>query len=310
MAAGLGTRLHPFTSVMPKPLLPVMGVPMLQFCLDQLTSHQVNQIAVNYHHLPDVFLKKFDELIVLSGIQVNLSDESKCLLGSAGGIVKVRHLFEGQPFFLMNADMIQTVNLKSLAETHKTNRKKNDVWITLALIPPAPRSYSYREILTDAKSGLVTGLGQPSKDRQYYSGVAVVEHQAIAHLIEGHPADFVSDVLEPALLKNKVGFFLAEQTIWMDIGSPLLWWEAHLTLRKLLSHPQKSQWISGIQSRIQQSCGLPTENEGYYYWIGSGEGPERKKIPKDCVLYADESTDWMRSYSKGIGFRDIWVSVD
>ena len=75
MAAGLGTRLQPYTQFLPKPLLPLMGVPMIQFALDQVAEAGVKEVVINFHYLPEVAKKS---LLALDHHQmkVHLSDEA------------------------------------------------------------------------------------------------------------------------------------------------------------------------------------------------------------------------------------------
>src|SRR5690349_9521799 len=87
MTAGLGTRLRPFTDLLPKPLLPLMGIPMAQFALDALAEAGVEKVVANVHHLPEKLRESLPGLATQAGIkELRLSDETQELLGSAGGM--------------------------------------------------------------------------------------------------------------------------------------------------------------------------------------------------------------------------------
>src|SRR4051794_13663614 len=101
MAAGRGTRLRPFTDLAPKPLLPLLGVPMAQFAVDALAQAGVPRIVANIHHHAAATRAGFAALD-LAGTELVFSDESAELLGSAGGIQKASPLLGEGPFFLMN----------------------------------------------------------------------------------------------------------------------------------------------------------------------------------------------------------------
>ena len=60
LGAGLGTRLRPLTDLVPKPLLPIFGKPIITFVLDHLIAYGVERFVVNTHHLPDHFNQLFD----------------------------------------------------------------------------------------------------------------------------------------------------------------------------------------------------------------------------------------------------------
>lgn len=87
MAAGLGTRLMPFTERAPKALLPVLGVPIAQFALDSLARAGVDRVVANVHHHASAAKQGLAQLD-RGDADFFVSDESERLLGSAGGSVK------------------------------------------------------------------------------------------------------------------------------------------------------------------------------------------------------------------------------
>ncbi len=322
MAAGLGTRLQPFTSIEPKPTLPLMGIPMVQYVLDYLTHFGVRDAILNYHHLPDVFLDQMAMMKKQNRIRIHLSDESKLLLGSAGGIANAKPYFKKGPFLLLNADVLQWLNLEKLFDNHQKLKKEKGVLITLAVLSPGKRREKYREIVLNPSQKTVKGLGEHSNYRPYYSGVAVMEEEAIASVRGNQPSEFVPMILEPALRAGKVGYYLEENPIWMDIGSPELWWKAHFDLIKMVegrkSFPdiwqrriekqnyclQEGLWVD---QHIPESWGAHA-GSGYLGWAGhskpSSPGPNCKA---ELVLYADEKTSRQTEFNCGIGFKDKWV---
>src|SRR5688572_30552394 len=126
MAAGQGTRLRPFTERLPKPFLPLMGIPIIQFPIDRLVAAQVSTIAVNLHHLAE---RGRDELKKVESKQakIEVSDESLELLGSAGGIRKALPILGNQAFYYVNSDVLSDLDLKLLASRHAELRKKHQV---------------------------------------------------------------------------------------------------------------------------------------------------------------------------------------
>ena len=61
LAAGFGTRLQPLTRILPKPMFPVLGRPLLSHIFDLLLSANINEVAVNIHHLPDFIIDYFEK---------------------------------------------------------------------------------------------------------------------------------------------------------------------------------------------------------------------------------------------------------
>lgn len=266
LGAGLGTRLKPFTNLCPKPLIPVLGVPCIDFSFALLKQYGVKNAVVNLHSHPELMqahLKKFS-----ADFKIQVSDESEQLLGSAGGFRKALSLFNGRTFFGLNADVITRVDLSKLEAKHLELKKKHGVVMTLALLSGKALdalSGSYTEINVNDESGLVTGFGKKEKQVPFYSGVGIFEEEAFSMLSENTVAEFVPEVLDPWIKKNKVGFIKYDD-IWMDVGTPELWWSAH---HALLSHVNEEPWkklLSGAKQMGHCRMDLPWKG-----WIQYGK---------------------------------------
>lgn len=113
-AAGLGTRLKPFTDSHPKALAEVCGKPMLGRVIEKLKDAGVDEIVVNVHHFADQiveYIEKNDNF----GITIHISDETEKLLDTGGGIIAARDYFEGsEPFIVHNADILTDFDLRSM----------------------------------------------------------------------------------------------------------------------------------------------------------------------------------------------------
>lgn len=90
MAAGMGTRLRPFSEKISKPLMPVLGVPCSRFALQSLSEAGVTEVIANLHHLPDMTREGLKKIFPA----LQTSDETAQLLGSAGGIKKAQPFLE------------------------------------------------------------------------------------------------------------------------------------------------------------------------------------------------------------------------
>lgn len=119
LAAGLGTRLRPFTLEHPKALVPVGGVPMLERVLLRLKEEGFHRVVVNVHHFADQiidFLKAKENF----GLAVSISDERDSLLDTGGAILRARPLLgsDSEPFLVHNVDILSNAPLKQLMEHH------------------------------------------------------------------------------------------------------------------------------------------------------------------------------------------------
>jgi NDP-sugar pyrophosphorylase family protein len=323
MAAGLGTRLRPFTDLVPKALLPVMGIPCVQYAVDAATLAGVKKIVVNVHHHAAQAKEGFARLD-LGGAQLAVSDESPLLLGSAGGIAKALPQFDGEKFFLLNADVLCDVDLQALSNRHDTLRQRHGVSLTLSVFERPAGSGAYREILMDPTSGLIQGLGEVVLGKPYFIGAAVIEPEAFAGISGDAPSEFLPQVLEPAIRNKKAGYFLTRGK-WFDVGSPLLWSEAHQELMKLLELGNLSQvWrrrIETINHRIGQNVWISKkarrdfftadwQGPAYFNDLGDSTARPPREFGPNAVLYGQSSPpSSQKRFENLISYRGLSQSV-
>lgn len=122
LAAGLGTRLKPFTDEHPKALAVVNGKSLLQRNIEYLASFDITDVIVNVHHFPD----QITDLINKNkgfGSNITISDERDQLLETGGGLVKAKDYFDAnEPFVLMNVDVLTDLNLRSMIKQHRSTK--------------------------------------------------------------------------------------------------------------------------------------------------------------------------------------------
>ena len=111
-AAGKGTRLKPLTDVIPKALVPVGDIPLIQRVMQKLVDGGATRIVVNiHHHAPQ--LENYLSLLQLKypSVEILISDESRELLDTGGGIKQARRFFN-EPVLIHNCDILSNVNLR------------------------------------------------------------------------------------------------------------------------------------------------------------------------------------------------------
>src|SRR3954463_4910548 len=102
MAAGYGKRLRPLTDTTPKPLVKVLGKPMIDVVLDRLAAAGVERAGINLHHLGEVIR---DHLKSRRDIEIVYSEEPE-ILETGGGTKRALPLLGDAPFFVVNAKII------------------------------------------------------------------------------------------------------------------------------------------------------------------------------------------------------------
>lgn len=121
LAAGLGTRLLPLTNTTPKCMLNIDGKPMIYHWIQLLERHNINDVLINTHHLPDVVGKYVEELNTWhSDLQIVLFYEEK-ILGSAGTIkANLDWIKDEKEFLIAYADNLTNANLSRLIQFHRS----------------------------------------------------------------------------------------------------------------------------------------------------------------------------------------------
>lgn len=117
LAAGVGSRLEPLTSRIPKPLVPVANTPVMEHILRHLKLHGYDEVISNLHHLPDRLTEYFGGGERL-GVDLTFFRE-EILSGDAGGVRACRSYFRDQTFVVLMGDLLTDVDLTAVVRAHK-----------------------------------------------------------------------------------------------------------------------------------------------------------------------------------------------
>lgn len=135
LAAGLGTRLKPFTEHHPKALAMVNGKSLLQRNVEYLLSFGITEIIVNVHHFADQIINTIYENKGW-GANITISDETHEVLETGGGLLHAAHYFENEASWLvMNADILTNLDLHKMiaADEAYAIKAEGDLVATLAV---------------------------------------------------------------------------------------------------------------------------------------------------------------------------------
>lgn len=121
-AAGLGTRFKPWTDHHPKALAIINGKSLLQRNIEYLQQYNITDVVVNVHHFADQIIEAVEKNKGW-GSNVMISDERDAVLETGGGLLKARHLLEGDaPFVTMNVDILTNLDLNKLLAYHAQHK--------------------------------------------------------------------------------------------------------------------------------------------------------------------------------------------
>ena len=213
LVGGKGTRLKPYTNTIPKPLLPVGEKPILEIILMQLKRSGVNQIVLAVGHMSQLFESFFGDGSRL-GIEISYSFEEKPV-GTAGAIAYSIDLFEDD-FFVMNGDLLTTLDYKAMYAAHKENNASATIAIHKREV-----KLDFGIVETDNDGDLVSYKEKPSYFYDFGMGVNILNVNDVRRLLvkKGEHLDMPDLML---LLKEK-GLKVStyeEDCFWLDMGRP------------------------------------------------------------------------------------------
>ncbi len=121
-SAGLGTRFKPWTDAHPKALALVNGKSLLQRNIEYLQQYGITEVVVNVHHFAEQVLEAIDKNNGW-GSKIVISDECAEVLETGGGLLKARHLLEGdEPFVTLNVDILTNLDINKLVAFHQQHK--------------------------------------------------------------------------------------------------------------------------------------------------------------------------------------------
>lgn len=210
LAGGKGTRLKPYTTVFPKPLMPIGDKPILEIVIQQLKSYGFNEITIAVGHLAELIMTFFNDGSK-HGIKIRYTREDKPL-GTAGPLALIKDELK-ETFLMMNGDVLATIDYSDLINYHKRNKaiatialNKREVHIDFGVVE-----------IDDSK--IVKYTEKPKISYLVSMGVYVFEPEILKYIRPNEYLDF------PDLIKRLIS---NEETVkgyvydgyWLDIGRP------------------------------------------------------------------------------------------
>jgi mannose-1-phosphate guanylyltransferase / phosphomannomutase len=216
MAAGAGTRLRPLTFAVPKPMVPIANRPVLEYTIEHLKRHGIQEVVLNLHSHPDMIRSHFGDGSAF-GMRIRYSAEPE-LLGTAGGVKKMEEFLGGGSFLVMSGDGLTSVNLRKLLRFHRAKRSLG----TMGLQEVNSR-FEYGVTKTSPSGRIARFYEKPSWgdvfSNEVNTGIYVFEPRIFAFMPKGKTYDFGRE-LWPLLLRRKEPIFgFPVKDYWCDVGS-------------------------------------------------------------------------------------------
>lgn len=229
MAAGYGKRLGGLGEDIPKPLLPLGGVPLIGFALEKLAASGVREAAVNLHHGAEKMRSALGAQA--HGVRIRYFHEPQ-ILGTAGGVKNAEAFLceGGEPFLVINADAPSGADFRAALAHHRAG----DFLATLVL-RDSPEVEKYGPLEFDEAGRLRAFLGARAPGapagalrRAMFTGLSVMSPEMLRHIPPG-VASGISKEVYPRLMREgaRIGAVLSD-AYWMDAGTPSRYLQANL----------------------------------------------------------------------------------
>ncbi|MDJ0554686.1 MAG: NDP-sugar synthase [Microcoleaceae cyanobacterium MO_207.B10] len=236
LAAGKGTRVRPITYKIPKPMIPILQKPVMEFLVDLLRQHGVDEIMVNVSHLAKEIEDYFRDGQKF-GVHIGYSFEGRiedgnligAALGSAGGMKRIQDFYPyfDDTFIVLCGDALIDLDLTAAIKWHKEKGSMATV-----IMKPIPREQvsSYGVVVTD-ETGRIKAFQEKPKVEEALStnintGIYIFEPEVLDYIPSGVEFDIGSQLF-PKLVESGAPFYgVAMDFEWVDIGKVPDYWRA------------------------------------------------------------------------------------
>ncbi|MBR2028512.1 MAG: NTP transferase domain-containing protein [Oscillospiraceae bacterium] len=209
MAGGLGTRLYPYTKILPKPLIPVGEKPIIEHIIDRFHSFGCSQFDLVVNHKKHMIKAYFNELC--KDYNVDFVEE-EVFLGTGGGLSLLKGKID-TPFFLTNCDVLIDADYNDIYKFHK---KQGNVITVVCAFKHVTIPYG---VFTLNEEGEIKDITEkPTMNFLTNTGMYLVDKRVVDELEENHKCGFPDIIEKYRSMGCKVGVYPVSENSWMDMG--------------------------------------------------------------------------------------------
>ena len=264
LLGGLGTRLRPFTFEVPKPLLPVVNIPLVGYQFALLKKYGIDEVVLAVGYKSGDFKKIFN-IGKQMGLKIVLSVENKTL-GTAGGIRNAYKFFadKKEPFLVFNGDILADFNLQKILDYHK----EKSASITIGLVKVVNPSV-YGLVITNEDMKIQKFIEKPSQQDivsdTINAGVYIFDSPEIIKAIPENKEISLEKEIFPLLIEQGQPLFgYIHYGYWLDIGTIESYKKANFDVLSGKFNPDYKQEINNtIQNRIIKEGELALGKNAY-----------------------------------------------
>ncbi len=263
LAAGKGTRVRPITYTVPKPMIPILTKPVMEFLVELLRLHGFNEIMVNVSHLADEIENYFRDGSRFD-VQIAYSFEGRIVegkligeaLGSAGGMRRIQDFcpYFDDTFVVLCGDALIDLDLTAAVKWHK---EKGSIATIIMKSVPKEQVSSYGVVVTDENNRIHAFQEKPSVEEalstNINTGIYIFEPEVLDYIPSGVEYDIGGDLFPQLVAKQAPFYGLTMDFQWVDIGKVPDYWQA---IRDVLAGKVKNVSIPGKEIRPGIYTGL------------------------------------------------------
>ncbi|MBV8340538.1 MAG: NDP-sugar synthase [Candidatus Eremiobacteraeota bacterium] len=247
LAGGLSTRLYPLTLELPKPLVPVLGRPVVGHVIEYMKRSGVNDIVINVHYFPEA-VRAYVGDGGAWGVHVEYLHETQ-LMGSAGAVRQVADRFP-ETFVVIGCDDVTDIDLNAAIAFHRDRHAE----ATIGLAEVADVSH-YGAVIVDDRGKIVEFQEKPApgtaRSNLANTGVYIFEPAVLRRIPPKTFYDFGKQVFPELLAAGGAFYGMRQQAYWCDIGTPSEYRRVHrdaLTGRIHLELPTGATLSNGVMT--------------------------------------------------------------
>jgi NDP-sugar pyrophosphorylase family protein len=224
LAGGKGTRLTPYTTVFPKPLMPVDGMPILEVIVRQLAHYRIKEIVFTVSRQSEPLLSAYFGNGKQYEVNIHYSQEEKPL-GTAGPLSTIPDLPE--TFLVMNGDILTTLDYQKLIRYHRHHRGL----VTIAMSEKrVPLELGVMEF--DRAYRLTRYIEKPTLSYSVSMGIYIFERRVLKWIPQGDYLDF-PELIQKLIRKKEKVMCYPSKDFWLDIGRHEDYEEAQIQFQKM-----------------------------------------------------------------------------
>lgn len=209
MAGGLGTRLYPYTKILPKPLIPIGDIPIVEHIINRFKQNGCNQFHLVVNHKKNMIKAYFNE--VDKDYSISYVDEDK-MLGTGGGLSLLKNVVNST-FILSNCDILINEDYEKMYNHHKS---QNNLITMVCSLKSIKIPYGVVEI---SETGEIESMKEKPEVKIFANtGLYIVESRVVQELEEGVAIGFPDVVERYKNAGERVGVYPISENNWMDMG--------------------------------------------------------------------------------------------